>query len=371
MRSRFNGWHPWSPEEASAIWDAAIFVPDANILLHCLRHPEDVREQLLSLFGVLQDSLWIPYQVGLEFHRNRLDVEFGLREAYDRVTKECTDALEQARSRLRQLRAHPVISVEREVAALDMFITDFQARMQADKENHPAQAIASAVERLTDLCDGRVGAKWKPEQFNALRKEGEERYANKIPPGYMDSKKTAGQRDRFGDLIIWKEMMTKAKAEKRPIVFISDDTKEDWWWIHRGQKLGARPELIEEFKDVSGQSVHIYEFSQFLRIAADRYPEIKVGVAVIEKSLRGDAQARKQMDGAVEVKALRVRISDLEHERDTVISVLSGTPMYGASVEPSTDRAASRARLDALNAKLEAMNAVLIQEADSDTSTVY
>ena len=366
MRTRFMGWYPWSPEQASAIWDTAIFVPDANILLHCLRHPESVREQLLRLFGVLKDSLWIPYQVGLEFHRHRLDVEFGSRDAYDRITKEYTAALEQARSRLRHLRAHPVISVDRESAALDRFINDFQARMEADKDKHPAQAIADAVDRLTDLLDGRVGAKWKLEQFNALRKEGEVRYANKIPPGYMDSKKNAGQYDKFGDLIIWKDMMTKAKAEKRPIVFISDDVKEDWWWIYRGRKLGARPELIEEFKEVSGQSFHIYEFGQFLRIAAERHPEIQAGVTEIEEILRGDEQAKKWLDDAAEVHAIRIRISEIENERDTIISSLSGIPMHGGYVDPPADRAALRTRLDALDAELKSMSAALTQEADPE-----
>ncbi|WP_204277464.1 PIN-like domain-containing protein, partial [Escherichia coli] len=66
-----------------------------------------------------------------------------------------------------------------------------------------------------------------------LKKEGEDRYAKKIPPGYKDAKKDAGEFDKYGDLIIWKDMIGKAKADKRPILFISDDAKEDWWWIHK------------------------------------------------------------------------------------------------------------------------------------------
>ena len=366
MRDRFIGWYPWSPEQASAIWDAAIFVPDANILLHCLRHPEGVREQLLRLFDILKDSLWIPHQIGLEFQRNRLDVEVGSRDAYDQISGDCTTALQRARSRLQQIRAHPVISVEREVAALDRFIADFQKRLKADKDNHPAEAIATAVDRLTDLLNGRIGEKWKPDQLNDLRKEGQERYANRIPPGYMDSKKDAGPNNKFGDLIIWKDMMAKAKVEERPVVFISDDAKEDWWWIHRGRKLGARPELIEEFREVSGQPFHIYEFGQFLRIAAGRHPEIKAGVAVIEKSLRGDKQAKRRIDDAEEAKALRVRISELEHERDMVISSLSGTPMRGDIVKSSADRTSLRSRLDELNTELETMGAAPTNETDPE-----
>ena len=95
MREQFLGWYRRTPDQLAAMWDAALFVPDANILLHCLRHPENVRDQLLRLFGVLRDSLWMPHQVGLEFHRNRLDVEYGSRDAYDGVAGDCTAALDR------------------------------------------------------------------------------------------------------------------------------------------------------------------------------------------------------------------------------------------------------------------------------------
>lgn len=72
MREKYQGWYLKSASEVAALWENAIFVPDANVLLHCLRHSEVVREELLRLFDVLKESLWIPYQVGLEFHRNRL-----------------------------------------------------------------------------------------------------------------------------------------------------------------------------------------------------------------------------------------------------------------------------------------------------------
>src|ERR1700735_1514638 len=145
MREKYPGWYPKSAAEASALWNNAIFVPDANVLLHCLRHPAAVRERLLRLFEVLKASLWIPYQVGLEFHRNRLDVELGAQDAYEALIKDQEAVLEKARERLRQLRAHPTISVAKELAALDMFAGDFRGRMIAAQAAHPVQEIADAV----------------------------------------------------------------------------------------------------------------------------------------------------------------------------------------------------------------------------------
>jgi hypothetical protein len=350
MREKFKGWYPKKPEEVAKLWDTAIFVPDANVLLHCLRHPTVVRDELLRLFEVLGDALWIPYQVGLEFHRNRLDVELGALDAYDALIKDQEAILEKARDRLRQLRAHPTINVPKELSALDMFLADFKARMQTARGDHPSTEIERMVERLTKLLDHRVGDKWPSDKLVALKKEGEDRYAKKVPPGYKDSKKDAGEFDKFGDLIIWKEMIAKAKADKRPVIFISDDAKEDWWWIHRGRKMGPRPELIEEFRTESAQDFHIYEFSQFLRFSAEHFPEIKANVAQVEESLFADEQARRRQDDAAAATERTTKLRTLEDERDQIVSVLSGTP--GGAANVPGDRTALRARLDEINKEI-------------------
>ena len=356
MRDDFPGWYPKSPEEAAALWENAIFVPDANVLLHCLRHPATVRDELLRVFEVLKDSIWIPYQVGLEFHRNRLDVEFGAQDAYDALLKDHLAVIEKARERLRQLRAHPVISVEKELAALDMFASDFKGRMEAARASHPTEQIAVAVDRLTALLVGRVGAKWTPERLTLLKKEGEARYAGKVPPGYMDAKKDGGEFDKFGDLIIWKDMIEKAKADQRPVIFISDDAKEDWWWIHRGRKMGPRPELIEEFRVGSDQAFHLYEFSQFLRFAAQRHPEIEEGVNEVEKSLHDDERARRRQSEAAVARDSAARMRELEDERDQIVGALAGTP--GPSSPLSNDRTELRRRLEVIDTEMTALNSL-------------
>lgn len=354
MKDRFKGWYPKGGDELSALWDRALFVPDANVLLHCIRHPAPVRDELLRLFETLRESLWIPHQVGLEFHRNRLDVEIGAEDAYDKLIADYDSALNQAREKLRQMRAHPIIDGTAELAAIDAFLSDFRARMNTARGDHPKTEIPAAIAKLTELLDGRVGERWPPERLTALKKEGEDRYARKVPPGYKDARKD-GDGDKFGDLIIWRDIIDKAKAEERPVIFISDDVKEDWWWLHRGRKLGPRPELVEEFSAGSGQDFHIYEFMNFLRVAGDRHPEIKKTVEVVAQSLRDDERARRRRRNADEAAALRDRISDLEDERERLVQALSGTPGIEFDRE-TTDRNSLRSRLEQLNSELRRLN---------------
>ena len=76
----------------------------------------------------------------------------------------------------------------------------------------------------------------------------------------------------FGDLVLWKEIIEKAKVEQiKNIVFITDDDKEDWWWIteSKGSKIiGPRPELIEEIHfEANVELFYMYNSERFLEFA--------------------------------------------------------------------------------------------------------
>ncbi|MFB4367338.1 PIN-like domain-containing protein, partial [Bacillus sp. LR_6] len=54
----------------------------------------------------------------------------------------------------------------------------------------------------------------------------------------------------YGDLIIWKSILHKAKEDGVSIVFTTSDSKEDWWALDESKNiLHPRDELISEFKD--------------------------------------------------------------------------------------------------------------------------
>lgn len=331
MKETFPGWYAKTPKDLTALWDRAIFVPDANILLHLIRHSASVRAQLMAVFERKKDALWIPYQVGIEFQRRRLDVQQHAMDAYDKLTEELKGSVNQARNKLNQYRAHPVIDVERELAALEVFFSDFEKRMAAARAKHPNEELATSFSRVSELFAGRVGAKPTEERLAAIRKEGEERYAKKIPPGFEDAKKGADAGDKFGDLIIWKEMIEKAKADKRPIIFITDDVKSDWWHIHQGKKLGPHPHLVEEFLAATGQQFHIYELLQFLRYSAETGSAIQPdAVQKIAETMIADSQAAASQGAATEralaIKAVRSELRGKEFELDDLIKSLIELP---------------------------------------------
>ncbi len=339
MKTSFPGWYAKTPEELKALWDASIIVPDTNILLHLVRHSANVRSQLMAVFDRKRDELWIPYQVGVEFQRRRLDVQQGALDAYDRLVEDLISFGNQTRNRLSNYRAHPVIDVEAELAALDRYISTAQERMAEAKARHPSDELAASFERVTMLFEGRVGTKPTAERLAAIRKEGEERYAKKTPPGFEDAKKDAG--DKFGDLIIWKEMIEKAKSDQRPVIFVTDDGKADWWYIHHGKKVGPHPELVEEFLTDTGQQFHIYDLPQFLRYSVETGSAIQPdAVQQITETVIADSESAvtqtENVERAVAINGLRAEIRGKELELDGLIKALIDFPLK--SSEPEATR---------------------------------
>jgi hypothetical protein len=342
MKATYPGWYAKTPAELKALWDGAVIVPDTNILLHLIRHSAKVRGQLMDVFERKRDALWIPYQVGAEFQRRRLDVQQQALDAYDRLVEEVTTLVNQTKNKLNQYRAHPVIEIDRELAALDLYLSDFSGRMGQAKARHPSEELAASFDKVSALFAGRVGAKPAAERIAAIHKEGEERYAKKIPPGFEDAKKTGEGGDKFGDLIIWKEMIEKAKADQKPMIFVTDDGKSDWWYIHHGRKIGPHPELVEEFLAATGQQFHIYELLQFLRYAAETGSTIQAeAVQQIAETMAADSDAAANqtadMERAHAIKALRTDLRGKEFELDGLIKSLIDFPPKTGQGEPAPD----------------------------------
>ncbi len=79
------------------------------------------------------------------------------------------------------------------------------------------------------------------EKIAEVCSTGAVRYDRKVPPGYKDVNKP--EPDRYGDLILWLQILDKAEADKTAVIFVGDDQKEDWWrefkWTEDRTSSGA------------------------------------------------------------------------------------------------------------------------------------
>src|SRR5258706_533380 len=74
---------------------------------------------------------------------------------------------------------------------------------------------------------------------------------------------------KYGDGVLWFQVIEYAKSQKKPIILVTDDQKDDWWRIEKGKTLGPRPELITEISTKAKVAFYMYNASQFLKYAKD------------------------------------------------------------------------------------------------------
>jgi len=92
-----------------------------------------------------------------------------------------------------------------------------------------------------------IGQEYSYDKLTEVVNNGKFRYDNKIPPGYEDQEGKVGFQV-YGDLIFWLQTIDFAIEQKKPIILITNDLKEDWWQDKTENKI-PRHELIVEFND--------------------------------------------------------------------------------------------------------------------------
>ncbi|MEH7117193.1 PIN-like domain-containing protein [Neobacillus vireti] len=286
MLEHFKGFIGYTDVELKELWGKAIFVVDTNILINFYKYTS--KESTKSLLDILRklkdaDRLWIPHQVALEYFFNYEDNMFKPHEGYDLLGKELVKLKEDAKKTLSAVKSkHPYIMTEK----YQFYIDDLnhsndliQNMLKDEVENLPDSKIIQ--KDLFDLLDGIVGEPYSQKEIDAIEKAGKERYQHDVPPGFKDKndKNKQGYRtygdfkyqQLYGDLIVWHQIMDRAKKEESQtsIILITEDRKDDWWEKDKGQIKRPHPQLIQEFLNKTQQNFYMYRTDSFLRYAID------------------------------------------------------------------------------------------------------
>ena len=274
----------------SAIWKDAVFVFDTNVLLNLYRYRPAARDQLLNILNQLSPRIWIPHHVGLEFQRNRLNViaeqirRFAeVRRTVERAKSDLLAGLDKLQLTRRQSPIDPSPLTSGFMKLTEEFIAGIDSLEGAQQKVSQPDPLKDQIE---SLFDGRIGSPPSDQAaLEELYKEADVRFAKQVPPGFRDANKDKNSdehhvagglcyRRKYGDFVVWKQLLQHAKsAGLKSVIFITDDAKEDWWWIIESdgpKTIGPRPELIEEARLQAGiGSFLMYSPELFLKYAND------------------------------------------------------------------------------------------------------
>ncbi|OAM51509.1 hypothetical protein A7981_08440 [Methylovorus sp. MM2] len=266
MRSIFIGHFRPTNDEFNILWNEAIFAIDANVLLNLYRYSINTRQELEKALTSVKEKAFITHQAAREFLKNRSTVTAGQASEYTKAIKTINDLLANLSSNDR----HPFLP-DSDLPAFAKYSQDLVKTLE--NQQH------TLLQKLTDdevldfaetLFEGKTGGPFSNTKLDEIAKLGDIRYQNEVPPGYKDGKKD-GVDDpyrKYGDLILWLQIIEQAKSLGKPVIFITDDKKEDWWTEQSGRTIGPRPELIEEFHKETKQKFWMYTVDKFIQESA-------------------------------------------------------------------------------------------------------
>jgi len=260
MKNTFPGYCKKSENEIKKIWENGIILFDTNVLLNLYRYSDSTRDTILDLISKFSKQIYLPHQAGLEYNRNRYEVIAEQEKAY----KEFLDKITQIQKDLQSTNKPPFLSTKID-KNLNSVFEDVSTEVQDSIQKYCDFLKDDPIyNKISELFENRITEPFTKEKLDEIYKEGDERYKMKIPPGFEDEKTKDGNR-KFGDLILWKQVIEKAKELKKDVILITDERKIDWWWkIKDGRNMGPRQELTEEIKNQAQVEFHMYSSERFL-----------------------------------------------------------------------------------------------------------
>ncbi|KTG18363.1 hypothetical protein AUR67_20015 [Pseudoalteromonas sp. XI10] len=291
MKNTFKGFHNVPQDQLEQLWknDKTLFVFDANVLLNLYGYAKQTRDDFFKILESINEKVWIPYHAGLEYQNRRLAVIRNEKTVFNEIEDylvKIEKVFTNDFTKLALQRRFPKLSENTEKLKKDISknISNYRKSVSHwDSEQPCVRSHDEIRERLNDLFENKVGEKpVNQEWLNNLYNEGAERFKNKVPPGFKDTDKANKDNNthffydglnyerQYGDLIVWKQIIEKAKGDNvENIIFITDDAKDDWWYTinSNGKKnVGPLAQLQAEiYSESKISSFQMYSTSSFMK----------------------------------------------------------------------------------------------------------
>lgn len=263
MRDKFKGYYQPTKDEENLLWGKALIIMDTNVVLDLYRYHAKTTRLYLDALEKFQIQLWLPYQIALEFHENRPVVRAESTKAHDERIGELNKFKNKMNSRAHKSKLRPLpIEVEL-LEKVDSAISALDVELEAIRREADPKTPDLILNKITALFEGRVGEQPTVSALEKMTADGSNRFDAQVPPGYEDrGRKPEGK--EYGDYFLWRQLMDHAKESSQDVIFATEDFKSDWWLKIGGSTIiGPRPELIQEFREETGQDIIFYSGRDF------------------------------------------------------------------------------------------------------------
>jgi PIN like domain len=290
MRNIFPGFYKRDDEEFSKLWQEGIFVFDTNMLLNVYRYTQKTRNRYFEILDLLKqrNQLWIPYQVAYEYQDRRLTIIQSQLDAYKEVTTILQTTAQKLETSLSTYHnKHEFIHTEKLIEDINEVInkakkTVTHSQTKDKREFEALKKNDNLLIKLEELFQDNIGDPYTGEKLHELYRQAQFRIELKIPPGWEDEDKKGFK--KYGDIILWFQLLDFARNQKKPIIFVTDDGKKDWWIRDpQGKPIAPLPELIQEMYIEAYVLLHMYQGYNFIDTATHFF-KLQVQPDIIEEA---------------------------------------------------------------------------------------
>jgi hypothetical protein len=296
MKRLFTGYFTPTEAEFKELWKSCVFAFDANVLLGLYRSTTETQQVFVSVLEKIADRIFLPHQAASEYLRNRLKVISIRSDSFGKISTEANRLVNTVESMVQEhaLRNGKDLVKIAKAAAKKMH----SLVAKTVKEEPDLLRSDELLRKMAELFKASTGDPYAQARLTELYTEAAHRYSKGIPPGFKDDKKP--EPEKYGDALIWFQLLDYAKSKQKPLIFVTGDVKEDWWQQHAGDTLGPRPELRQEMMATAGVAFYMYTVPRFLEFAK-QFLNLKVDTrdaeSEFEKIEKQDKEAAERNEG--------------------------------------------------------------------------
>lgn len=251
-------------------------VLDTNIYLDIYRSSSEYAEFCLNCLEKIKEMIVVTSTIDIEFNKHNKTLFNGIQNKYVNLRLEAHSHLEKAWNNISKI----FFDLEKNrYCGSDNFYCEMEglfdeARMLLDnlfdenKVKAQLDGYFSKVDHVMDMFN-TIKQTMKMVEFSykelyQLSQEAEKRFKNETPPGFKDNKKIG--LSKYGDFLIWNEIMKYAKDNHTNILFVTNDKKSDWW---ENEKF--HNELINEFEKRTKHKIYGLTGNEFIAQISEYY----------------------------------------------------------------------------------------------------
>lgn len=292
--------------------EVTLFVFDTNVWLDLYTLPKKCVDEILHGFTWRTDMIWLPNQVFIEFKNNykssrgtgsfKPNLKCNLEEVFKKFEDSIDTNFKIYKEKeiievpqINQLKNHILQEIQllkgSTFPKANEIFENIKKLNSYSEKNDDIEILINALRRSSHANGFKV------LELLKIYEEGEVRFKYNTPPGFMDkekpnNKKNETTQSKYGDLILWKELLQKGKESKCNLVLVQNEKKADWWDMSNNARKIPKV-MIEEFDEVKGKESNkflmmdfnefLFHFSSYFEIPATTIEEINNKIKIIDK----------------------------------------------------------------------------------------